>query len=124
MKYCLLLIAKSFFRSHNSKNISPKILAVTLLSAFLSLLQVRAYAQNKTITGHVADSTAKNIAGVTVSADKSKKITLTDNDGNFSITVTPNDKNLVFSFVGMKSVTQGIGTESYFDVVLKPDVSG
>ncbi len=124
MKYCLPLIAKNFFRSHTSKNVLPKTLAVTMLALFFSLIQVHVYAQNKTITGHVGDSTAKNMAGVTVSADKSKKVAITDNDGNFSITVAPNDQNLLFTYVGMKPVTKSIGTELYYDVTLMPDVTG
>ncbi len=99
-------------------------MAVTMLALFFTLIQVHVYAQNKVITGHVADSTSKNMAGVTIATDKSKKIALTDNDGNFSITVTPTDKTLVFTYVGMKSITQSIGSESYFDIAMIPDVSG
>jgi hypothetical protein len=62
--------------------------------------------------------------GVTISTDKSKKLATTDNDGNFSISVTSADKNLVFTFVGMKSVTQSIANQSFIEAVMAPDVSG
>jgi TonB-linked SusC/RagA family outer membrane protein len=124
MKYCLPLIANKFLRSKTSKNVLPKMLAATMLATFFSLIHVQVYAQTKTITGHIADSSTKSMAGVTVSSDKSKKIALSDNDGNFSIAVTPEDKNLVFTYVGMKAVTESIGSESYFDVVLRPDITG
>jgi TonB-linked SusC/RagA family outer membrane protein len=48
----------------------------------------------------------------------------TDNDGNFSITITPADKNLIFTYVGMKTETKPIGQEAFFDVVMTPDISG
>lgn len=95
-----------------------------LVIVFLLLGSLRGNAQNKTLTGHVTDSASKAMAGVTVSTDKSKKIALTDNDGNFTIPVTARDSSLVFSYVGMKPVTQKISQESFFEIVLVPDVSG
>jgi TonB-linked SusC/RagA family outer membrane protein len=121
MKYCLPLIAKNFLRLHIRKNVLFKPLAISMLAAFFT---VQVHAQNKTITGHVSDSASKNLSGVTVTTDKSKKMAVTDNEGNFTIATTESDKNLIFTYVGMRPVTQNIGAESYFDVSLQPDVTG
>lgn len=106
------------------KNKLAKTLALTLLAAFLMLIQTQANAQNTIITGRVTDSASKPLPGVTVSTDKSKKFASTDNDGNFSITITSDDKSLIFTYVGMKSVTQAIGGNAFLDIVMANDVSG
>ena len=124
MKQFLRLSIQSSSYLNILKNNLAKTLAIIMLAASFTLIQTQANAQTSTLTGHVADSTTKPLAGVTVSTDKSKKFATTDNDGNFSITVTSNDKNLLFSFVGMKSITQPIGSQSFIDIVMVNDVSG
>ncbi len=123
MKHCLQLILLSPDSHYiNKKNLVKKI--ASFIICFFLLMNVQAKAQTSTLSGHLTDSSAKALPGVTVSTDKSKKIALTDNDGNFTIAITPADKNLVFTYVGMKTETRPIGQESFFDVVMIPDVSG
>jgi TonB-linked SusC/RagA family outer membrane protein len=81
-------------------------------------------AQNRNITGNVADTSGNPLIGVTVSTDVSKKNVVTDADGNFSIQATNSDKKLTFSFVGMKTTTQVIGSTSNYAVTLKADNTG
>lgn len=123
MKYCLLLITQFFLRPF----INKRIIKIPVLSAMIGLftiMHLSSFAQNTTLTGHITDSASKAVAGVTVTTDKSKKMAATDNDGNFTIVTTPADKNLIFTYVGMKTETKPIGQEAFFDVVLTPDVSG
>lgn len=76
----------------------------------LLLLAVFTFAQQKTITGTVTGKTDKApLAGVTVQA-KNKSV-ITDVNGKFSIEASIGD-NLVFSYVGMNSVTIKITNES------------
>ncbi|MGN6353544.1 MAG: SusC/RagA family TonB-linked outer membrane protein [Parafilimonas sp.] len=124
MKQYLRLRNQSFYYLNFPGSKLAKTIAVTLLVFVFALMQTQAKAQNTVITGHVTDSTAKALPGVTVSTDKSKKFATTDNDGNFSITVTPDDKNLLFSYVGMSSVTQSLAGQSFIEVVLNNDISG
>ncbi|MEO6636773.1 MAG: TonB-dependent receptor plug domain-containing protein, partial [Ginsengibacter sp.] len=93
------------------------------VSAFV-LFSFISEAQNKTITGSVADTTGQPLQRVTVVTDRSRKSALTDQNGNYSITVTPADKNLIFSFVGMKSATQSLSGNSAYNISLVPDISG
>ncbi|MEQ1798272.1 MAG: SusC/RagA family TonB-linked outer membrane protein [Lacibacter sp.] len=76
----------------------------------LLLLAVFTFAQQKTITGTVVGKTDKvPLAGVTVTA-KSKSV-ITDANGRFSIEASVGD-NLVFTYVGMTSVTIKITSAS------------
>ncbi len=75
----------------------------------LLLLVVISFAQQKTITGTVVGKTDKvPLAGVTVQA-KNKSV-ITDVNGKFSIEASVGD-NLVFSFVGMTTITIKITNE-------------
>ena len=123
MKYCLPFITHLLPRFISKAQLLKRP-AIAMLVTIFACMHVQSYAQNKVLTGHVADSSARALPGVTISTDKSKKFATTDNDGNFSIAATPEDKALLFSYVGMKSITQPIGTESFVDVVMTIDVSG
>jgi len=77
------------------KLLRPIGLPVVLLFSFV------AFAQDKTITGRVSDSTGKGIPGVSVSVKNlpSRGTTTTEN-GNYSLAVPANATALVFSSVG------------------------
>ena len=79
---------------------------------------------NITVTGNVADSAGSPLQAVTISADKSKKTVLSDDNGLFNIQVSKADTKLTFSYTGMKTTTQALNGQSVYNVVLMPDVSG
>lgn len=82
------------------------------------------YAQSRKISGTVTDSKEdKPLQGVTVSVEGSKVATVTDVNGNYSISVNPRDKNLVFSFVGLKTLIVPISNQSNINVKLEADAS-
>ncbi len=83
---------------------------------------ISSFAQLKTITGRVSEINSGTLAGVTVIAKGSTKGTITDVNGNYTLSVSSDVKTLVFSFVGMKTEEVPIGTSSNINVVLKPDV--
>lgn len=71
--------------------------ATIVLFALLSFAQV--WAQNRTITGKVADQkTGQALLGVTVSVSGTK--TLTDESGNYRISVGAAAKSISFTYVG------------------------
>lgn len=95
------------------------------LFAFFMLLSFLSHAQSATtITGTVTDTSGAIILGVTVTTDRSKKSVVTQEGGTFSISVTPADKKLTFSSVGMKPLTLPINGQSTIDVSLQPDNTG
>src|SRR6185312_496228 len=95
-----------------------------LLSFFL-MFSFSIQAQNTTtITGKVTDTSGAMILGVTVTTDHSKKSVVTQEGGSFSISVTPADKKLIFSSVGMKSLTLPINGQTIINARLQPDNAG
>lgn len=74
-----------------------------LLLGTLMLLSNLMFAQQKNISGIVADSKGEPIIGATVLAKGTTKGTITDLYGKFSISVPASSKVLVVSYVGMKT---------------------
>ncbi|MBD8491285.1 SusC/RagA family TonB-linked outer membrane protein [Echinicola sp. CAU 1574] len=73
-----------------------------------------------TIKGNVKDESGMAIPGVTVTVQGSTKGTVTDIDGNYTITV-PEDGALTFSFIGYSTQTIALGGQSVIDVVMVED---
>src|SRR5574344_474352 len=69
-----------------------------------------AVAQNQTIKvkGQVVDETGEPLVGATVKVKDTSAGTITDFDGNFSISV-PSDATLMVSFIGYKGVEVNVG---------------
>jgi TonB-linked SusC/RagA family outer membrane protein len=84
------------------------------------LLPLFAAAQQKTITGKVTDAqNGSSLAGVSISTDSSGAGgVVTNSQGNYSITVPQNALKLVFSYVGMKTITENINGRSTINVSL------
>ena len=75
----------------------------TVLPLLLGLfLSVGAYAQNITVKGHVKDALGGVIGANVVEKGNTTNGTITDLDGNFTLTV-PKGATLVVSFIGYKS---------------------
>ena len=75
----------------------------TILPLLLGLfLSVGAYAQNITVKGHVKDALGGVIGANVVEKGNTTNGTITDLDGNFTLTV-PKGATLVVSFIGYKS---------------------
>ncbi|MDO8952118.1 MAG: SusC/RagA family TonB-linked outer membrane protein, partial [Draconibacterium sp.] len=77
----------------------------------------------KTVTGNVT-AEGSPLPGVTVVVKGTTVGTVTNPDGNYSLSVPANAKTLLFSFIGMKPQEMEIGTQTSFNVVLMPDVIG
>ena len=78
------------------------------------------YAQGgKTVTGTVTDPGGMPLPGVTVQEKGTTNGVATDFDGNFSIDVASNDAVLVFSYVGMTSVEQTVGSQNAFTITME-----
>lgn len=96
-----------------------------VLSLFLISLFVfnDARAQERRVTGKVTsqeDGTA--LPGVNVVIKGTTSGTVTDADGNYSLSVISADASLVFSFIGLQTEEVAIGERSVVDVALSLDV--
>lgn len=89
-----------------------KILQCTLWIMGLLLIHAEGIAQSNLITGSVvAASDDTPLPGVTVAVKGETRGTVTDADGNFTITVEPSDV-LVFSFIGMETQELTVGNSA------------
>jgi len=80
--------------------------------------------QQKTVTGKVTDSDGQPLPGVSIVIKGTTQGTITNADGEYSITNIPADATLVFSFVGMKTQEIVVGTRANINVTLEEDVIG
>ncbi len=91
----------------------------TLLLIYFLTLSVFLFAQEEiTVQGTVTDLENLGIPGVSVVVKGTTRGTITDTDGNYIITV-PSTANLVFSFVGMKTVTVPVNGRNIIDVTME-----
>jgi TonB-linked SusC/RagA family outer membrane protein len=90
---------------------------------FLSLIWVTAQAQTSEITGTVSDESGSSLPGVNVVVKGTSQGTVTDVDGNYSISVEGESTILVFSYVGYTQEEIAVGSQSVINVSLTPDVT-
>ncbi|MCW0483925.1 TonB-dependent receptor [Gaoshiqia sediminis] len=74
--------------------------------------------------GKVIDSSGIPLPGVTVVIKGSTKGTVTNADGNYSLSNISSDVVLVFSFVGMKTQEIPVGGKTSLNVVMEADAIG
>ncbi|WP_321343093.1 TonB-dependent receptor [uncultured Draconibacterium sp.] len=80
--------------------------------------------QTKKVTGVVTSETGETLPGVTVLVKGTTNGTVTDIDGNFSLTVANSSDVLQFSFVGMASQEIVVGNKTEFNVVMQSESIG
>ncbi|MGI5914710.1 MAG: SusC/RagA family TonB-linked outer membrane protein [Bacteroidales bacterium] len=77
--------------------------------------------QQRNITGKVLDVEGVPLPGVYVIVQGTSIGTVTDIDGEFSLDIPLSAEILQFSFIGMKTVEQIIGSESNFSIIMEED---
>ena len=91
-----------------------------LALACLLLTASPLFAQTKTVTGTVTDAQNEPLIGVSVLIQGTASGTVTDLDGNYSISVMP-ENVLEFSYVGMQKQDIRVGLQTVINVVMKDD---
>ena len=86
----------------------------------LLLMTTSLFAQEKTVTGTVTDSTNEPLIGASVVIQGTSNGTITDIDGKYSITASP-DNVLEFSYVGMVKQDVKVGSQHVINIQLKED---
>ncbi|HMV90310.1 MAG TPA: carboxypeptidase-like regulatory domain-containing protein, partial [Cyclobacteriaceae bacterium] len=92
------------------------------LFMFLLFSAALAQAQQATISGVVKDAKSEPMAGVSIAVKGTSNGTTTDENGKFTLVVSPDDK-LVFSFIGYKSTEVAVGNQTNLSVTLEEDVA-
>lgn len=100
----------------------PRLSGVVFQLAMLAalLMTSQAFAQNK-ITGRVVDEKGDGLPGATVVVEGTTIGTVSDIEGNYSISAPADAENLVFSFVGYATQTVPIAGQSAIDITLEVD---
>ena len=80
--------------------------------------------QNKKISGKVTDSGGQSLPGVAVLVKGTTQGTVTDSEGNYSLTNIPDNATLQFSFVGMKMQEVVVGTQTNINVEMEEEAVG
>ena len=94
---------------------------IQFLMLFLfSVIAGNVFAQQE-VTGVVSDNIGELLPGATVMVLGTDDGTVTDFDGNFTITVPDNNSVLVVSFIGMKTIEITVGDQTVIDVILEAD---
>ena len=105
------------------KNVTKKNQKLPYLLLLLLLSCLPTLAQNGvTVKGTVLDSTGETIIGASVVVKGNTSIgTISDIDGNFTLTVPNNNVTLVISYIGMKSQEVKVTPQQSIRVVLEDD---
>ncbi len=90
----------------------------------LSSARDAAIAQQRAVSGTVADAGGQPLPGVTVIVKGTTQGTVTNADGEYRLNNIPQDAILVFSFVGMRSQEVVIGNQTRVDVRLEEETIG
>ena len=91
------------------------------LTALFSVVAMSGYAQGKTVTGKIIDSTGEPVIGASVLVKGTTNGVISDIAGNFSIQGVANDATLQISFVGYKSQEISVAGKTRIDVTLSED---
>lgn len=80
--------------------------------------------QQKSISGKVTDSTGLPLPGVSVVVKGTTTGTITDANGNYSLSNVPENTTLQFSFVGMKAQEVAVAGKTIVNIKMEEDAIG
>src|SRR4051812_36766123 len=90
---------------------------LSIVLVLISMLSLRSYAQEMTVSGKVSDASGGQIAGVNVVVKGTTRGTTTNNKGDYSITVEKG-KTLTFSYIGYVTKEAVVDNASVINVSL------
>ena len=80
--------------------------------------------QQKSVSGKVTDSSGGFLPGVSIVVKGSTNGTITDGNGNYSLSNVPENATLQFSFVGMKTQEIPVSGKASINVLMEEDAIG
>ena len=100
-----------------------KNMRTALLFLLVTMISLSISAQNVTVKGTVKDKTGETVIGASVvQKGNTGNGTITDIDGNFTLSV-PGNATLVISYVGMTTQEVALKGKTQINVVLEDDAS-
>ncbi|MFA5326351.1 MAG: SusC/RagA family TonB-linked outer membrane protein [Prolixibacteraceae bacterium] len=85
---------------------------------------VNSLPQQKTVSGKITDTSGAPLPGVSVVLKGTTTGTITDGNGNFSLSNIPENQVLLFSFIGMKTQELNVGTKTSLTIVMETETYG
>ncbi len=107
----LVVFGKRFFKN---------LLSITLLQ--MCLISI-AFAQEIDVSGTIKDENSEPLPGVNVVVEGTTTGTVTDMNGQYTITVPGSESHLVFSSIGYVTENILVGGQSVIDLALIPDIT-
>ena len=80
--------------------------------------------QQKSVSGKVTDSSGGSLPGVSIVVKGTTNGTITDSNGNYSVSNVPENATLQFSFVGMKGQEIPVNGKTTVNVTMEEDAIG
>ncbi|WP_205461952.1 SusC/RagA family TonB-linked outer membrane protein [Mangrovibacterium lignilyticum] len=78
--------------------------------------------QEKVLTGRIVDPQGNPVSGVIVNVAESSRISLSDSDGNFSLTRVKDGEEIIFSLIGYKNAVETADFGGSFEIIMEPDL--
>ncbi|MBD0404506.1 SusC/RagA family TonB-linked outer membrane protein [Flammeovirga sp. EKP202] len=91
------------------------------LFLFLGVV-VTAFSQERTIKGVIRDANGETLPGATVMVEGTTNGSVSDFDGNYTVSATSNEAVLVVRLIGYKTQNVTIGSKSVIDFTMEEDV--
>ncbi len=105
-----------------------RILRLATILLLMATLQVLAgtntMLQPRTITGTVVDSDGVPLPGVNIVIKGTSIGTITDAEGNYSLSDVPDDAIMVLTYIGMMSQEVPVGDQTTINLTMEPDFLG
>lgn len=89
-----------------------------------SIGELEVLQQQKSVSGKVTDESGQPLPGVTVLIEGTTNGTVTNADGEYSLSNIPESATLQFSFVGMQTQKVAVGGQTGINIVMKEDAIG
>ena len=90
---------------------------------FLLLVSVMVYSQARTITGKLTDQNGAGLLGASVQVKGTNIGTVTDQNGDYSLSVPSRSSVLIFSYSGLGSQEITVGDQTAINVKLSATTS-
>lgn len=121
-------MGNTYLFSSKRKSFFPRLLSLALLigcfictSSVYAVSGVKEGAQSRTVNGNITDELGEVLIGVTVKVVGASTGTISDVDGNYTISVPNASASLEFSYVGYSTQVIQVGEKTQINVVMKTD---
>jgi len=99
-----------------------KVKRIFLLAVFVLSFHLLGTAQQIAITGKVSDSKNEPLLGVNISVKGTAVGTVSDENGQFSLTVSDESSVLLFKYIGYIDIEQRVGSNRNLQITMKEDL--